>query len=117
MSKDESWALIKAMPDYYSDPKESDKHMIIMSDVWGWACADGIEVTDNNVERIAELYNRYGFGGLLYFQSDERGWSEFHDNNRFLEFVKYEEKIREEIPDSNKRAYHKETYTIGAKHE
>lgn len=112
MTKDEAWAFIKASPDYL-EPDEDGKHFINMNDAWGWACADGIEVTDENVERIAELYSRYGFGGLLYFQSDERGRSEFHDNNRFLDFVRNEERILKEIPDSNKRAYHKKIYTIG----
>jgi len=114
MSKTEAWALIKAMPNYLEPSEEGNGHFINMNDVWGWACADGIEVTDENVERIAELYDQYGFGGLLYFQAGETESSEFHDNNRFLEFVRNEERIRKEVPDSNKRAYHKESYTIGA---
>lgn len=40
---------------------------------------------------------------------------EFVDVNRMVEFVRNEERIRESVPSSSKRAYHKEQYTIGEK--
>jgi hypothetical protein len=39
--------------------------------------------------------------------------SEFHHYNRMLDFVANEERIRAEVPDSVKRAFHKTAYTIG----
>ena len=38
--------------------------------------------------------------------------SEFEDINRFVEFVRNEEAIKEEVSDSNKRAYLKRSYTL-----
>lgn len=39
--------------------------------------------------------------------------SEFHDNNRAIDFVRNEERIRKEVPDYNKRAYYKTKYVLG----
>lgn len=112
----EAWALMKACPSYYHDAEERPHyHSIMMSDVWGWACADGFTLTDANIERVAELYNRYGFPGLLYYQTEadpRYKSSEFTDNNRFLQFVQNEERIRKEQPDYNKRGYYKAAYAI-----
>ena len=85
-----------------------------MGDVWAWACADCIVLTDENVVRVAELYDRYGFPGFLFFKIEAEGYtkSEFTDNNRFIQFVQNEERIRKECPDYNKRAYFKTQYTI-----
>jgi hypothetical protein len=114
----EAWKLLSACPNYYCDNEETPKYRCItMNDVWGWACSDGIDLTDDNVVRIAELYNRYGFGGFLYYQVEIGEWSgsEFTDNNRFIQFVAQEETVRRLVPDSNKRAYHKTEYTIDGK--
>ena len=116
MTLEEAWAIVKAMPKYFHEPDEGPGHLIIMNDVWGWACADGLEVNDANVQRIAELFCRYGFGGLLYYQGVEvegGSRSEFADNNRMLDFVTNEERIRKEVPESNKRAYFKTSYVVG----
>lgn len=115
MSNEEAWALVKANPCYYHDAEESPKHGMIMNDVWGWACADGFDVSDENIVRVAELLFRYGFCGLLYYQAIELNQyfrSEFTDNNRSLQFVIQEEAIRKEVPDSNKRAYAKRSYVV-----
>lgn len=113
---EEAWALMKACPHYYHDPEERpDYHSIMMNDVWGWASAGGYEVTDKNVRRVAQLYDRYGFAGLVYYQTEadpRYKASEFTDNNRFLQFVQNEERIRKEVPDYNKRGYHKAAYQI-----
>jgi hypothetical protein len=52
---------------------------------------------------------------LLYYttEADPRYTSsEFTDNNRFLQFVQNEERIRKEQPDYNKRGYYKAEYRI-----
>ena len=114
MEAEEAWALLKACPLYRHDPEDSPHHYIIMSDVWAWALGDAIKLTDENVVRVAELYDRYGFCGLLYHEI-ERGrytCSEFTDYNRMIQFVENEERIRREVTDLNRRGYHKAEYTI-----
>ncbi len=118
------WDIVKVIPSFYdmmedAEPGElihiDEKYFISMSDVWAWATSDGFFVNNSNVKRIAELFQRYGFCGLLYYQQYElKHWkcSEFTDNNRMIQFVYNEEKIRKEVPDYNKRGYAKYTYTI-----
>lgn len=115
MTFEESWALIKACPLYYErDPEENQegRHFILMNDVWGWAWADEFEINDENICEVAKLYDSYGFCGLLYYQSKERKSSEFTDNNRIIQFVQNEERIKKEEPNHNKRAYYKASYII-----
>jgi hypothetical protein len=78
-----------------------------MNDVWGWACADAEKVPKDKVDDVAELYKRWGWAGLLYWVSKQRGGerSEFKDVNRYINFVAREEKWREMEPSSSKRAY------------
>lgn len=101
------------LEDCDGDPKWAQ--MLNMNDVWGWACADCEYVPDDKLSEVAELAWRYGWAGILYWVSEARGGerSEFHDNNRFIDFVRHEEKLRKEIPGSSARAYHKLTYTLG----
>ena len=110
----EAWKLIEACPNYYHDEEEGPQKYINMNDVWGWAYSVAIVLTDENVVRIAELYDNYGFAGLLYFQveSGEFFHSEFEDNNRRIQFVANEERILKEQPSSNNRAYYKTSYQI-----
>jgi hypothetical protein len=100
--------------DEYDDPKLGQ--VLNMNDTWGWACADGEDVSDEELPRVAELFYRYGWCGLLYWVSErnEKKRSEFEDVNRFVAFVRAEESIRLEIPGSSKRAYAKREYVIGA---
>jgi hypothetical protein len=86
-----------------------------LSDTFGWACADSEEITDNDLLEVANLFRDYGWCGLLYWASEKRGGelTEFADNNRFIEFVKKEEQIKRDVPQSTKRAYHRVSYTIG----
>lgn len=86
-----------------------------MNDVWGWAIAASTKVEDKDLPEVARLFWHYGFCGVLYWAAQQEGIerSEFHDNNRFIEFVKREEKLCEEVPSSSRRAYTKLTYTIG----
>ena len=39
--------------------------------------------------------------------------SEFRDINRFVEFVRNEERLKKDVPNSSRRAYKKMTYTLG----
>jgi hypothetical protein len=89
--------------------------LLNMNDVWGWACADAELVTEDELPRLADLHFRYGWCGVLFWVSEKRGGerSEFHDVNRFIDFVKAEEALRVEVPSSSKRAYVKKTYTLG----
>jgi hypothetical protein len=38
--------------------------------------------------------------------------SEFEDINRFVDFVRQEEQVRKDVPESTKRAYKKVSYTL-----
>jgi hypothetical protein len=102
---------------YNSDEEEYKEcyQMLNMNDVWAWACADGQEVPDDKLQEVADLFWRYGNCGILYWVSKQNHncRSEFFDNNRFIDFVEQEEKLRKEIPSSDERAYKKITYTIG----
>lgn len=96
---------------------ESDewKQTLNMNDTWGWASADGDYVPDDELPEVARLFYQYGWCGLLYWSSErnEQRRSEFADINRWIDFVRAEEAIRKEVPESNKRAYFKREYTIG----
>lgn len=94
---------------------EGGKLTLNMNDTWGWALAWNPTVTPEQLPEVARLFRDYGRAGLLYWHSQQEGGmrSEFHDNNRMLDFVANEERIRKEVPDSNKRAYHKAQYTLG----
>lgn len=97
------------------DDEEDFKHTINMNDEWCWACAEGLKVPDDKMEEVAKLFWRYGWCGILYWASEQEGQrkSEFYDNNRFIEFVRNEEKLRKEMPNSSDRAYSKIIYTLG----
>lgn len=86
-----------------------------MNDVWAWASADAECVPDDELPQLAELFWRYGFCGILFWVSKRRNnmQSEFHDINRFVDFVRHEEEIREKFPDPSKRAYIKQEYNLG----
>ena len=103
--------------DKEEDPEEYEKwkQTLNMNDVWGWACADCETIPDEELPAVAELFWNYGWCGILYWVSERNGQmkSEFHDNNRFIEFVRNEERIRKEVPNNNKRAYMKAEYSIG----
>ena len=116
---DTARAFLKAA-DVFFDLEDGDgdpkwAQTLNMNDVWGWACADCEYVPDDKLPEIAELAWRYGWAGILYWVSEARAGerSEFHDNNRFIDFVRHEETLRKEIPKSSTRAYHKLSYTLG----
>jgi len=99
------------------DPSEDgERQTLNMNDVWGWALAWGEHVPDDKLAEVADLFWRYGWGGLLYWMScrHDNMRSEFHDNNRAIDFVRNEERIRAAHPGSSALAYHQESYVLGS---
>ncbi len=113
-------ALLKAADLFYPDdpeePEFAGKLILNMNDVWGWATGWGEEVPADQVHELARLFRDYGWPGVLYWMSGRHDnmRSEFEDINRFVDFVRNEEKIRADVPNSSKRAYVKAVYTLGA---
>jgi hypothetical protein len=95
------------------DPK--DLQTLNMNDTWAWATGWGEYVPDDELPEVARLFWNYGWCGILYWMSERHDQmkSEFHDINRFVEFVRREEDIRKEVPDSSERAYVKREYVLG----
>jgi hypothetical protein len=117
---DEAKALLKAAGVFYHDEDNHDENFgapytLNMNDTWGWATAWGETVPEEELPHVAELFFHYGWGGILYWMSERNDGmrSEFHDNNRYIDFARHEEAIRAEIPDGSKRAYAKRSYTLG----
>lgn len=98
------------------EPQDKDELMINLNDTWGWAYACCEPVPEKDMIEVAELFRMYGYCGLLYWAGNKQEVkrSEFHDITRFMDFVRNEEAIRKEVPDSNKRAYARREYTLGA---
>ena len=86
-----------------------------MNDTWGWALSWCPDVTPEQLPEVARLFRSYGRAGLLYWHScqEKDMRSEFHDNNRAIDFVRHEEEIRKETPNSNARAYKVVSYVLG----
>lgn len=95
---------------------EFDKFTINLNDTWGWGEGDCEKVPKEDLVEVAELFWRYGWCGILYWVSKKRGGceSEFYDINRFIDFVSAEEKLRQDVPDSSKRAYTNLVYRLPA---
>jgi hypothetical protein len=110
--------LEKAGVFYYNsedaDDEDYQPQVLNMNDTWCWASAWGERVPDEKLPEVATLFWRYGYAGILYWMSEqhEQMRSEFEDINRFVDFVREEERIRAEFPDSSKRAYYKARYTL-----
>lgn len=102
-----------------SDMEEGDDPKLLqtlnMNDTWAWASGWGEYVPDDELPEVARLFCRYGWCGVLYWMSErhEQMRSKFHDINRFVDFVRNEERIRKEVPDSSDRAFEKRTYVLG----
>lgn len=117
---EEARTLLKAANVFYDIDEEDDEEdqkfaqALNMNDVWGWAYDDCEFVKDEELPEVAELFRAYGWCGILYWVSEKRKGlkSEFSDNNRFIQFVENEEKIKREMPDDDKRAYKKAKYLI-----
>lgn len=95
---------------------EEDMQTLNMNDVFGWAKGFGQYVPDKELPEVARLFWAYGFNGLVYWVSKQNNnmRSEFEDVNRAIDFVRHEEDIVKQIPDSSKRAYKKIVYFLGA---
>jgi hypothetical protein len=119
MTQDAALALLKAADVFYGtdedDPSGKWDQTINFNDTWAWATAWGEYVPDDELVNVATLFYQYGWCGILYWMSErhEQMMSEFHDINRFIEFVRIEEGIKKEILGSSARAYAKRSYVIG----
>jgi len=112
--KANSLKLLEAADVFYgSDPGEPRE--LNMNDTFGWAYAFGEVVPDDRLDEVAGLFRRYGFAGLVYWVSEQNDGmrSEFEDVNRQIGFVRHEEKLRLQEPNSSTRAYMKLVYTLG----
>lgn len=113
---DSARTLLKAANVFFEDDDGDEPKLaqtLNMNDVWCWASADGCYVPDEQLIEVAELFWMYGWAGILYWVSktNDDMRSEFLDNNRFIDFVSNEEKIRKDFPDE--RAWKRFEYVIG----
>ena len=118
MDKKDALELLKLADVFYDiDEDEPEMNqMINLNDIFGWACADCEKVEDGDLIEVAKLFKKYGWCGILYWVSEIKRdglRSEFLDNNRFIDFVKLEEDLIKQEPDTDKRAYKKYKYTLG----
>ncbi len=111
---DEDLALLLAA-DGYVFYSEENELMLNMNDTWAWALSWCPIVPPDQIPEVARLFRTYGNAGLMYWHSCQENnmRSEFEDNNRAIDFIRHEEKIRKNEPDHNKRAYLKIKYTLG----
>ncbi len=122
MTIEEARKLLEAANVFYYNESEKEcadswpeeSQILNQNDVWGWAMSWGEKIQDEELPEVAMLFSNYGWCGLLYWTSEKHNQmrSEFEDNNRYIDFVRNEERIRKEVPDHNKRAYHKESYIL-----
>jgi hypothetical protein len=88
---------------------------INLNDAMYWACSDCQYVADEELIRVAQLFWRYGYCGILYWVAvEKRGGEtpEFLDVRRHIEFVKREEELIKQEPSASIRAYAKYSYTL-----
>lgn len=97
------------------DDIRNSQNELNMNDTWGWACAMGQKIEDSEFVEVGELYEQYGYCGILYWVSEKNNHmrSEFEDINRMVDFVRHEEQVRKAYPDSTERAYKKIVYELG----
>lgn len=112
--------LLKAADVFYHNCDEEledwgKPYTLNMNDTWAWATGWGVEVPEADLPEVARLYRSYGYCGVLYWVSEQEGQmrSEFHDINRFVDFVREEERFKARVEGSSKRAYTKHGYVLG----
>lgn len=115
-SYEEAESLLNAADVFYEN---NGKHELNMNDAMEWGTADCEVVPKEEMQRVAGLFFRYGWHGVVYWVVERRGWkdTDFRDVNRAVEFIRHEEKLRKEVPDSSTRAYAHLRYTIGTAKE
>lgn len=114
MTLDEAKALLLASGYVLEADDEIPPWTLNMSDTFGWGLAFAETIPEDQLVKVAELFQRFGWGGLAYWVSEHVGlMSEFCDVNRMIQFVRYEVDICRETPDPTRRAYRKICYLIG----
>jgi len=115
MNKETATQFIRLSGLCYPEDDEVKGLVLNMNDTWCWGSAWGEEVPDDQIIEVARLLAKYGDCGLLYWASERnKGMrSEFEDINRFVDFVREEERLRTSVPESTARAYKKHVYTLG----
>lgn len=116
MTHDEARALLLAADLVYGKDEDSPggDQILNMNDTWGWATAWGEHIPNDELLEVGRLVRRYGYCGALYWVSERHDHmkSEFEDVNRFVAFVRAEEAILQELPNSTEMAYVKRSYTL-----
>ena len=112
---DESRHLLTAARLFFDPEDDVGEQMLNLNDAFYWGSADAEHVDDSELQRVADLFWRFGHAGVLYWVVTKRNIAtvEFADVNRQIDFVRHEEAIRASEPSDSKRAYLKKQYTIG----
>ncbi len=100
MTEAHALALLTASG-FLCDPDEDDPdaaHTLRMNDVWAWGTADAEYIPDDALPHVADLFLWYGWCGILYWVSEQRGQmrSECDNVNRCIDFVRTEEQLKRE---------------------
>jgi hypothetical protein len=105
----------EADPDETEEERKKNRQTLNQNDVWCWGSAWGEYVPDEKLPELAALFRQYGWAGVLYYVShaNDDMQSEFEDNQRFIDFVRNEQRIRAEVPDYDERAYKQRSYMLG----
>jgi hypothetical protein len=114
MDAQEAESLLKAAGVFFDEEDDAPPHTLNLNDTFCWACADCEHVPDEELGRVADLFHRYGWNGILYWVAQRRGGErlEFEDVRRGIQFVAEEERIRQEAGGDSEYAYAKRSYVI-----
>ncbi len=99
----------------YKDDDPKLMQTLDMNDTFGAALVMSKYVPDDELLEVARLFQRYGECGLIYWVSEKNNQmtSGFPAINRYIEFVRNEEKVRSETENLSQWAYKKVSYFIG----
>lgn len=74
------------------DPKEQKhKFWLLMNDTFAYACSDGEDVDTDELPLVCDMYERFGYHGLIAFAAKKRGKSPIgpHKTEKYKEAVEY----------------------------
>lgn len=103
MTKEHVLALLLAAG-LLCDPDDDDPdaaQTLRLNDVWAWGTSDAAYIPDEEVPKVGHLFVLYGWCGILYWVSEQHGKmrSQLGGINRSIDFVRMEERIRQEESD------------------